>query len=360
MCLKAEGLYYIGGVVRDSILGVESFDVDITYVGDAIEFAKAQKDLDIIQVNEDFRTVKVLYNGKEMDIASTRDEIYPNVGHLPVVSNIGCSLEVDAKRRDFTINAIAKSTMTSEIIDYLGGQQDIKDKKLRIIHDKSFIDDPTRIIRGLKFSVRFGFELEDKTKRLQDEYLANINYDMSYKRVKKELIETFNLNSQIAYNKFFGENVYKLLTSEKIIPYDYNIQNLIEKYPVDNPWLVYLGWMDLSALPLTKKELKIIEDYNKIKQMEMTDDYSIYMAFKNCEKESLLLYALSIDEKLVFKYLDDLSQIKINLTGRDLIEMGIEPSSKFSQCFEYVIREKIKNKDIDEHMLVKEFFEINK
>ena len=68
---------------------------------------------------------------------------------------------------------------------------DLENKKLRVLHDESFIDDPTRIIRGLKFAVRFGFELEEHTKKLQDEYLANINYDMSYKRVKKELIETF-------------------------------------------------------------------------------------------------------------------------------------------------------------------------
>lgn len=99
--------------------------------------------------------------------------------------NIGCDLKEDILRRDFTVNALAKSTSTGEIIDYVGGLADLKTKTLRVLHDGSFIDDPTRIIRGLKFAVRFGFELEPHTKFLQDEYLKNVNYDMSYKRLKK-------------------------------------------------------------------------------------------------------------------------------------------------------------------------------
>ena len=198
-------LFYIGGVVRDKLLGLESFDIDITYVGNAIEYCS--KFGEVIQENPDFGTVRVNVKGKEVDFASTRSEKYPKKGHLPVVDKIGCSLKEDVMRRDFTINALAKSVTTGEIIDYTGGLEDLKNKKLRVLHDNSFIDDPTRIIRGLKFSVRFGFELEEHTKKLQKEYLSNINYDMSYKRVKKELIETFNLNSQNAFDKFINEKI---------------------------------------------------------------------------------------------------------------------------------------------------------
>ena len=204
--LKDKNLFYIGGIVRDKILGRECFDIDITYVGDAIEFAKTINDAEILKINEPFGTVKIKLNGLEIDLASTRDEKYPRPGHLPEVTDIGCSLKKDVQRRDFTINTLAESLETGEIVDY------IKNKKIRILHDKSFIDDPTRIIRALKFSVRFGFDLEENTRKRQEGYLQNINYDMSYKRVKKELIETFNLNSQTAYERFFEENIYKLLT----------------------------------------------------------------------------------------------------------------------------------------------------
>ena len=356
--LKDKNLFYIGGIVRDKILGRECFDIDITYIGNAIEFAKTIDNAEIIKINEPFGTVRIKLNGLEIDLASTRDEKYPRPGHLPEVTDIGCSLKKDVQRRDFTINTLTQSLETGEIIDYLGGLDDIKNKKIRILHDKSFIDDPTRIIRALKFSVRFGFELDKHTKKLQEEYLNNINYDMSYKRVKKELIETFNLNSQTAYERFFKENIYKLLTVENIKAPDYNIQTLIEKYPVKDIWLVYLGWMDLNKLPLTKRETKIINDYNYIKNEKFDEDYSIYKAFLNIEKESLLLYAINIDEKPVFRYLDYLSKIKLNITGKDLQKMNIPPSSKYSQCFEYLLKAKLNNPDIDEIKLAKEFFKL--
>lgn len=356
--LKDKNLFYIGGIVRDKILGRECFDIDITYVGDAIEFAKTINNAEILKINEPFGTVKIKLNGLEIDLASTRDEKYPRPGHLPEVTDIGCSLKKDVQRRDFTINTLAESLETGEIVDYLGGLNDIKNKKIRILHDKSFIDDPTRIIRALKFSVRFGFDLEENTRKRQEGYLQNINYDMSYKRVKKELIETFNLNSQTAYERFFEENIYKLLTPETITAPSYNIQKLIEKYPVKDTWMVYLGWMNPDKLPLTKRERKIIEDYNRLKTEKFDDDYSVYTAFHDAEKESLLLYAINIDENPVFKFLDELSKIKLNITGKDLQEMNIPPSIEYSKCFEYILKSKINNPNIDEIKLAKEYFKL--
>lgn len=354
--LNDKNLYYIGGIVRDMILGKESFDVDITYVGNAIQFAQTIDNIEIIKINEPFGTVKIRQNGQEIDLASTRDEIYPKAGHLPVVTEIGCSLKKDVQRRDFTINTIAKSLLTGEIIDYLGGIKDIQSKIIRVLYDESFIDDPTRIIRALKFSVRFGFALDKHTRELQTKYLENINYDMSYKRIKKELIETFNLNSQEAFERFFEEGLYKLLTENQTDRPDYNIQQLVEKYPVKNIWLVYLGWFDLTRIPLTKQEAKIIEDYNRLKTSNLENDYQLYKEFKDSEKESILLYAITVDDKKVFRYFENLADIKLNITGKDLQNMGIKPSKQYSECFEYVLKQKIKNPQIDEIQTVLEFF----
>ena len=332
-------LFYIGGVVRDELLGRESFDIDITYVGNAIEYCS--KFGEVIQENHDFGTVRVNVGGREVDFASTRSESYPKKGHLPVVEKIGCSLKEDVMRRDFTINALAKSVTTGEIVDYTGGLEDLKNKKLKVLHDESFIDDPTRIIRGLKFSIRFGFCLDEHTRKLQEEYLANINYDMSYKRVKKELIETFNLNSQEAFERFINENIYKLVTENDVKIPEINIENLINDYKPEYVWLVYAGVLrDLSKLPLTKIEQKIIDEVpNKI----LNNDFEIYKAFENARLETVLLYGILYDEKISRHYLDDLKQIKISVTGNDLLNLGIKPSPKYGQIFDEILKHKLEN-----------------
>lgn len=355
-------LFYIGGVVRDELLGRESLDVDITYVGNAIEYCS--KFGEVVQVNPDFGTVKVampshpsLCNTHSpigtmdevtVDFASTRSESYPKKGHLPVVEKIGCSLKEDVMRRDFTINALAKSVTTGEIVDYVGGLEDLKNKKLRVLHDESFIDDPTRIIRGLKFATRFGFELEEHTKKLQDEYLANINYDMSYKRVKKELIETFSLNSQSAFQKFIDQKIYKLVTPNDVEIPKVNVENLVTTYLADQLsscpaaiWLVYVGILgDLSRLPLTKFEQKILDDVPK---EALKSDFELYKTFQNARIETVLIYAITKDETGARHYLDDLRKIKLDITGKDLQTLGIKPSPKYQEIFDEVLKVKLKN-----------------
>lgn len=371
-------LFYIGGVVRDELLGRESLDVDITYVGNAIEYCS--KFGEVVQVNPDFGTVRVAIpphpspcttsptveasGGVTVDFASTRSESYPQKGHLPVVEKIGCSLKEDVMRRDFTINALAKSVTTGEIVDYVGGLEDLKNKKLRVLHDESFIDDPTRIIRGLKFATRFGFELEEHTKKLQDEYLANINYDMSYKRVKKELIETFQpyytphpsyghplpvgARGGVTFQKFIDQKIYKLVTPNDVEMPKVDVEKLVNKYLADQPsscpaaiWLIYVGILgDLSRLPLTKIEQKILDDVPKV---VLKSDFELYKTFQNARIETVLLYAITKDETGARHYLDDLRKIKLDITGKDLQTLGIKPSPKYQEIFDEVLKVKLKN-----------------
>lgn len=379
-------LFYIGGVVRDELLDKQSIDIDITYVGNAIEYCS--KFGEVIQINPDFGTVRVKIpssphreiadfvpstgsghnvseelNNVIVDFASTRSETYPKKGHLPVVEKIGCSLKEDVLRRDFTINALAKSITTGEIVDYVGGLKDLKNKKLRVLHDNSFIDDPTRIIRGLKFAMRFNFELEEHTKKLQDEYLKNINYDMSYKRIKKELIETFNAplsnitkeyKKQRTFEKFINEKIYKLVTPNDVEIPSINIEELIEKYcldidcPVANTprndehiWLIYVGVLkDLSRLPLTKIEQKILDD---VPQNILNSDFELYKTFENAKIETILLYAILKDQKGAKHYLDNLRNIKISINGKDLQNLGISPSPQYQEIFDEVLKAKLQN-----------------
>lgn len=360
MQIKDKNLYYVGGVVRDEILGTKSFDTDFCYEGNAIEFAR-ENGLNTLKENPDFGTVRVLSEEGEIDIASTRTETYPKVGHLPVVDKIGCSLEEDLKRRDFTINAMAKNTLTGEITDYFGGLKDIQEKKLRILHDKSFIDDPSRIIRGLKFAVRFGFELDEYTKKLQDEYLDNINYDMSYHRLKKELKETFSLNNQQTYIIFIKQGIYKLLGDNCSAPdVIINPAEAIKltanlKYP----YMVYLGIFDLSNFELNKDESEIVENYKNIKDIKPVIDIEIYKLFKNIPLESVLLYSITIDYDIAMKYLSKLSKIKIEINGNDLKQIGIPQGKIYKEIFDSVLDEKIKDQTLskaDEIEFVKKHY----
>ena len=345
-------LYYVGGVVRDELLGIKSFDVDIVCVGDAIEYCS--KFGRVIRKNPDFGTVRVEIEGEEVDFASTRSEIYPQAGHLPVVDEIGCPLKKDVLRRDFTINALAKSFKTGEIIDYTGGLDDIKLKKLRILHDKSFIDDPTRIVRGLKFSVRFGFTLDKKTRRLQEEYLQNVNYDMSYKRLKKEFSETFNLNSDVALEKFYSEKIYKLL--DKIEPQKpiTSIKSVID-FMKDKGcdfnalWLIYLGGFKievLEKLELTREEMRIIRDFESIKNAKLTTDFKIHKVFSSLLPETLAIYAGFVGSAPVFKYISKLKDVKLSITGKDLKQLGLTPSGKFKTAFDEILKVKLKNPNL--------------
>jgi len=287
--LEDINLYYVGGVVRDEILSVKSFDTDFCYEGNAIKFAQ-DKHLNIIKTNPEFGTVRVLSDNGEIDIASTRTETYPRKGHLPKVENIGCALKEDLIRRDFTVNAMAKRTTDNELIDYFGGLDDIKNKKLRVLHKNSFIDDPTRIIRGLKFSVRFGFELSDETRKLQDEYLENINYDMSYHRIRKELTETFNLNNPEAFDKFVEQGSYKLLGEGVYAPKikGVDIKNAVNSVSTDYVWLFYLapfietGFKIENIYP-RKAEMRIIEWVERLKTQP---------AVNNTPKESVVIRRL--------------------------------------------------------------------
>ena len=361
MILKDKNLYYIGGVVRDEILGAKSFDIDLTYNGDAIEFAKSIEDAEILQINEPFGTVRIKVAGEEIDIASTRSESYPDKGHLPVINKTGCSLKEDVMRRDFTVNALAKSTLSGEIIDYTGGLEDIKNKTLRVLHDESFIDDPTRIVRGLKFAVRFGFELDEHTKQLQDDYLADINYDMSYKRLKKELIETFNLNSWAAFVRFIEQDIYKLVAPEKFELPKYNFSSLIDKYACENVWIMYVGLLpDISNLPLTKIEKQIADDFIKLKNVKFSSDFEIYKIFKTVSVESVIMYS-TINSEIVEKYLNEIKDIEVLINGDDLKSIGVTPSPKYQECFDYILEQKFSNPKLtknEEIEIAKEFFKV--
>ncbi|MFA7658275.1 MAG: hypothetical protein WCY19_02460 [Candidatus Gastranaerophilaceae bacterium] len=383
-------IYLIGGLVRDILLSTNAnadkiasvdntyqsrysmprndADIDISVEGDAIEFAKVleqEVNAKILSVHKKFGTAKVEIQEKKIDFASTRSETYPKKGHLPH-AEIGCSLEKDVLRRDFTVNSLAVSLNQdsfADLIDYVGGLEDLRSKKIRVLHKKSFIDDPTRIIRGLKYSTRLGFELEEETLELQNNYLKNINYDMGKKRIKQEIKKTFNDCGEGTFDKFIEQGIYKLITKTKIKKPKINFENLIRKYKPKHPWLVHFGTIvineNLEKFELTKSEKNIILDAKNLIKSTFSDDFDIYKAFCGKKTETLLILAIQGKEKQVLHYLDNLQKIKLRINGDDLIKLGFKPSKSFGEGLDYVLGEKLKNPNLkksEELELFKKFY----
>jgi tRNA nucleotidyltransferase (CCA-adding enzyme) len=157
-------VYLVGGAVRDLLLGRGRADIDLVVEGDAAALAER---LGVeVTAHERFGTAKVKLNGHEVDIAGARSEGYPHPGTLPVVEP-GADLAADLRRRDFTINAMAIPLRGEpRLIDPHGGEADLAIRQLRVLHDKSFLDDPTRAIRAARYASRFDFGLEEHTAEL--------------------------------------------------------------------------------------------------------------------------------------------------------------------------------------------------
>ncbi|HOD34693.1 MAG TPA: hypothetical protein PLR20_00105 [Syntrophales bacterium] len=169
--------FLVGGLVRDLCLGKDNADVDLVIEGDGIEFAKsfAPRYGAKLRCYVRFGTATIVFPaGFKIDVATARVESYDRPAALPTVRP--GRIEDDLYRRDFTINAMAialSPPAVGQVMDPFGGRVDIRDKKIRVLHERSFVDDPTRIFRALRFEGRLGFHLDESTQRLVREALAS-------------------------------------------------------------------------------------------------------------------------------------------------------------------------------------------
>lgn len=166
---KKARIAIVGGAVRDLFLDWPVGDVDIMLEHPAKPMvAELAKMLNVEMVSHErfFTFSLVLSSGKKIDIVTAREETYPAPAKLPKVTP--SSIENDLKRRDFTINAVAtwlNKASFGDVADPFGGQEDMVMKKIRALHDKSFVDDPTRIFRAARFAGRLGFRIEPGTEK---------------------------------------------------------------------------------------------------------------------------------------------------------------------------------------------------
>lgn len=159
-----DDVYLVGGAVRDLLLGRGRADIDLVVVGDAAALA-ARLGAEPRE-HERFATAKAQLDGHEVDIATARTETYAEPGALPTVT-AAANIEEDLGRRDFTVNAMALPLGDdTELVDPFGGRGDLEAGLLRVLHERSFVDDPTRALRAARYAARLGFRLEQGTEEL--------------------------------------------------------------------------------------------------------------------------------------------------------------------------------------------------
>ena len=210
-------IFLVGGAVRDILLNLVPKELDFCINGEITEFKefiKENQQLKIIKVSE-FETYKILFKEKIYDFSVTRKESYIPKGSLPKINAFNVDIETDLKRRDFTINSIAMNIKNDldELIDPHNGINDIKNKIIKIIHNESFKDDPTRAYRAIKFAKRYNFEIDKSSlKNLIDsvEYIKVLSKERiknEIEKICKELnfIQILNDLKKIDILKYFFE-----------------------------------------------------------------------------------------------------------------------------------------------------------
>ncbi|MFK4784501.1 hypothetical protein [Fusobacterium sp. MFO224] len=216
-----ENIFLVGGIVRDIIMGRSTHDIDIVYTGDV--FALGTTICNLFEVensrfNKNFLTFNIsLKNNINVDIATPRTETYKHSGALPTVKK--SSLEQDYIRRDFTINSLyIKLDKELTLIDYCDGKNDITNKKIKILHNKSFIDDPTRIFRAIKFLTRYDFSFESDTEKLLKKGIAdNLLLNISIDRFKNELFHLFQeSNREKIISNIIDYNVFSCFNTQSL------------------------------------------------------------------------------------------------------------------------------------------------
>lgn len=376
--------FLVGGSVRDLLRGERNLDIDIVVEGDGINFAKKLGERISSKVKEHHRfgtaqiTVRPSDQSLEplkIDVATARTEYYESPAALPKVEI--SSIKKDLYRRDFTINTLAVKLNKRDfgsLIDYFGGQRDLRDKVIRVLHNLSFIEDPTRAFRAIRFSERFGFKLSKHTEGLiKSAVRMNIFEKLSGTRLYDELILTFDETDPIkALKRLSDYNLLKVIHPK--ISFTTEMESLFRSVHDTIAWFNLL-FLDercdkgvlyimalLSKLSNEDRELalnrldvsqnireKILKglsaSQNILRRLKPDNPVEVYHLLIKYDIESLLFSMALTDEsekkKAISHFLLELRNIKPILRGDDLRLLGIPPGPEYSRIFKKIMDEKL-------------------
>lgn len=385
-------VYAAGGFVRDLILGVDNFDLDIAVEGDGINFAKelSRRFQGSFVKHRRFQTATVIIDdniipfrerkGIKIDIATARKEIYEYPASLPKVT--AGVINDDLARRDFSINAMAVDISYDKfgrLVDFFGGKEDLKNKIVRVLHNLSFIDDPTRILRAIRFEQRLNFKIEKNTlKLIKGACQASMLDKVNKHRLRDELILILkepNVIKSISRIKglcgfsfidralHIDEKTFRLLKGiEKVN--SWFAKNFPHKRRIDR-WLLYLAVLleNLDAHKLRavlndfafrkgeiKRALSFKLDSGKIiEKLESNLSPShIYRILEPLSYEVILLVLLKTDSQKVKNKIEDFLSLyngsRIFIGGKELKELAVKPGPDFKKILKQLLYAKLDKK----------------
>ncbi|MCA9483775.1 MAG: CCA tRNA nucleotidyltransferase [Nitrospina sp.] len=419
-------VYVVGGFVRDLMLGAGNLDIDVVVEGNGLRFARelaARLGAGTTPHPRFGTTVLTFPDGSHLDVATARRETYRQPGALPDVKP--GTIAEDMARRDFSINSLAirlsvpeplkpdekdrapvgnpglsephcPSGEEWELIDLNGGVRDLQNKTIRILHDDSFVDDPTRIFRAVRFEQRLGFTMEKNTQEKLKQALRDQRVDrLSGHRVFNELIAILEepdcLNSlrRMAALEIFQavergwkleEPHFQVLENLSRLDEDPVLKQVADQQDTLRTMLLGLLWPLAEALfhkvlgrldppgklrvELTRDRQQVLKILEGLARQPAVTDVELYRLMDGVSPESACWSAVAAgDERkagLVRRFFSVLRpRGKVSLTGQDLIRLGLKPGPRFQEVFEALLQARLEGRvgsREEEETLVREMF----
>ena len=364
-----EGLppaYLVGGAVRDLMLGIASPDLDIAVEADAHATARALAERlgGVVREHDRFATATVYLDANLwIDIAQTRTETYPTPGSLPVVNP--AELADDLRRRDFTINAMAVALRGDELghlHDPHDGRRDLDDRVVRVLHDQSFLDDPTRLIRAARYETRLGFHMDDHSERLARDaveigamktltgtrlrdalflLLADHDAPSALKRlhdlgVDRALDPALEFDPTLAASAAIGAGE---VGADRVLAV---LAALITRDPdALDPWLESLGLEREQRERVRRAARDAAALVEGLRAVELSPS-AVYALLRDEPGEALALaLALGVAPEPILEWSSRLRFVRLDITGDDLIAAGIEPGPALGRALSETLRAKL-------------------
>jgi tRNA nucleotidyltransferase (CCA-adding enzyme) len=380
--------YTVGGFVRDLLLHFKNLDIDIVVEGSGIEFARefARRKKATVRTHEKFNTATVILpDGMRIDVATARLEYYEFPAAMPIVEL--SSLKLDLYRRDFTINAMAihlNPDNFGTLVDFFNSQNDLKERRIRVLHNLSFVEDPTRIFRAIRFEQRLDFRITRHTEKLIRNAVQRHLFDrFSGPRFFTELKLILSEDNPLAsLRRMSGFHLFPFLWPDlrpnlKIDRRFIHVMSQAEKSVAwfrllyldkkCKPWIVYLlaifsrsrvrqliNFCDRFALPekqrrqLVRRKTEVERIAQDMLRRPFMQPSEIYWLLIELDNEGLL-YLMTIARKkyiqqAVSHFVTHLRSVTPLINGDDLQQLGYRPGPEFRTMLNHVIEAQLNGK----------------
>jgi tRNA nucleotidyltransferase (CCA-adding enzyme) len=368
-------VYLVGGIVRDLLLNINNLDLDIVVEGDAIKLARdfaSQHNYQLMTYPQ-FGTASVWDRiGYRIDFASARKEVYASSGALPRVSK--GTIQDDLFRRDFTINAMAiaiNQKIFGQLIDLYDGKKDLAAGKIRILYNDSFIDDPTRILRAIRFACRFNFQFEKNTSlyfvhALKKNVLNNVKPPRFFNEFKKnlneaDLVKEIKLFVSYGIHRYIDSTLRMDVNNLKLLQAVLNREKRLNQVMIKK-WFIYLLEMlhnlsEEKAVQLARRfqlsreeEAALCQSFQKekvLKHLSITSLKSsqVYEILKPFYLSAVIYFYFSTKNKniqdKILRFLRRDSLLKLDINGEDLKDLGYKEGTEIKYALRSILFKKI-------------------